>query len=42
MDRAAAWLPKAGYALVVVYVVWRIFEMAAGYFGQIGRLLETA
>lgn len=42
VQRAAAWLPKAAYALVVVYVVWRIFGMAQGYFDQIGRLLEAA
>lgn len=41
VERAAAWLPKAGYALVVVYVVWRIFGMAKGYFDQISRLLDV-
>lgn len=41
VQRAATWLPRAGYALVVLYVVWRIFEMAAGYFGQIKSLMDA-
>jgi type II secretory pathway component PulF len=40
LSRAAAVLPMVGYGLVVVYVVWRIFEMAAGYYSGILKLME--
>lgn len=39
MERAAVWLPKAGYALVVVFVVYRIFGMMQGYYQGIMQYL---
>ncbi|MBL9132135.1 MAG: type II secretion system F family protein, partial [Verrucomicrobiaceae bacterium] len=41
LQRATAWLPKVFYAFVVVYVVYRILSMVAGYYGEIGRQLEN-
>lgn len=41
VERAAVWLPRVGYALVVVYVVWRIFGLMLGYFAEFSRLLEA-
>lgn len=35
MDRASLWLPKIGYALVVIFVVYRIFTMVQGYYGAV-------
>lgn len=32
IDRAAQWLPKAGYALVVLFVAWRIISMMQGIY----------
>jgi type II secretory pathway component PulF len=40
VERVAVWLPRAGYALVVVYVVWRIIGLMLGYFAEFSRLLE--
>lgn len=40
LSRAATVLPMIGYGLVVVYVVWRIFEMATGYYSGILKLME--
>ena len=40
LSRAATVLPMIGYGLVVVYVVWRIFEMAAGYYSGILKLMD--
>ena len=37
MDRVAIWLPRLGYALVVGYVVWRIFRLMLGYFAVVLR-----
>ena len=31
VQRAAQWLPKIAYAIIVVYVVYRIFGMLSGY-----------
>lgn len=41
VDRAAVWLPRLGYVLVVGYVVWRIFRLMLGYFAEFSRLLES-
>lgn len=40
MERASLWLPKIGYGLVVVFVVYRIFGMVQGYYGEVLRLSE--
>lgn len=40
LSRAATVLPMVGYGLVVVYVVWRIFEMAAGYYSGILKVMD--
>ncbi len=40
VERAANWLPKIGYGLVVLFVVWQIFAMMQGYFGTLNQLLE--
>lgn len=42
VERAAVWLPRVGYALVVAYVVWRIFGLMLGYFAGFSRLLDAA
>lgn len=41
MERAAQWLPKAGYALVVGFVMYRIFTMVQGYYGSIRQHLDA-
>ncbi len=38
-DRAAEWLPRIFYLLVVLYVASRIVGTFAGYYGQLGKLL---
>ncbi len=40
MERASLWLPKMGYGLIVVFVVYRIISMVAGYYGGMLRHLE--
>jgi hypothetical protein len=40
VDRAAQWLPKAGYALVVLFVAWRIIGMMQGIYGSMLKPLE--
>ncbi|MBE7497212.1 MAG: type II secretion system F family protein [Verrucomicrobiaceae bacterium] len=40
LQRATAWMPKVFYLLVVVYVVYRIFALVSGYFGEVSRLQE--
>lgn len=39
-DRAAEWLPRIFYVLVVLYVASRILGMFGAYYGQLGRMLE--
>ena len=39
-DRAAEWLPRIFYAVVVVYVAARIFGMFAGYFEMLRAPME--
>lgn len=38
MDRAAVWLPRVLYGVIVLYVAWRLVSMMAGIYGP---LLET-
>lgn len=38
VQRAALWLPKIAYAVVVLYVVSRIFGMVSGYMGGLQQL----
>lgn len=40
IDRAAMWLPKAGYAVVVVFVAWRIVSMMQGIYGGMLQQFE--
>jgi type II secretory pathway component PulF len=40
IDRAALWLPKAGYAVVVVFVVYRIVSMVQGIYGGMLQQFE--
>jgi type II secretory pathway component PulF len=37
MSRVAAWLPKILYALIVLYVAWRIIGMMTGIYGPLLR-----
>jgi len=41
MERAALWLPKMGYALVVIFVVYRIIGMMQAYYGGMLQMLDT-
>lgn len=41
VDRAAQWLPKAGYAVVVVFVAYRIISMMQGIYSGMLRQFET-
>ncbi|MES2597243.1 MAG: type II secretion system F family protein [Verrucomicrobiota bacterium] len=40
VDRAAQWLPKAGYLIVVLFVLWRILGMVQGIYGEQLKLLS--
>jgi type II secretory pathway component PulF len=40
IDRAALWLPKAGYVVVVVFVVYRIVSMVQGIYGGMLQQFE--
>jgi type II secretory pathway component PulF len=40
MERASQWLPKIGYGLVVMFVVYRIISMVQGYYGGVLRQLD--
>lgn len=40
IQRAAQWLPKVAYAIVVLYVAYRIIGMMYGYYGGMMRQLE--
>lgn len=40
VDRASQWLPKAGYAVVVIFVAWRIITMMQGIYGGMLRQFE--
>jgi len=37
MSRVAAWLPKILYALIVIYVAWRIISMVTGIYAPLLR-----
>lgn len=37
MDRAAVWLPRVFYALIALYVAWRIISMMAGIYAPLLR-----
>jgi type II secretory pathway component PulF len=39
-QRAATWMPKVGYILVVGYVAWQIISMVQGIYAPMYRLLE--
>ena len=39
-QRAALWLPKVGYALVVLYVAWQIISTVQGIYAPMFELLE--
>ncbi|SKB01238.1 Type II secretory pathway, component PulF [Prosthecobacter debontii] len=41
LQRASLWIPKIGYAIIVVFVVYRIYAMVAGYYGEVRQLMEN-
>ena len=40
IDRLATGAPKVIYFLVVIFVVYQIFQMANGYYGAMGRMID--
>jgi hypothetical protein len=40
VDRASQWLPKLGYAVVVIFVAYRIITMMQGIYGGMLRQFE--
>jgi len=40
-DRAAEWLPRIFYVFVVLYIGYRIVSMFAGYYTQLGGMLDN-
>lgn len=40
VQRAAQWLPKIAYGVVVVYVVYRIIGMMSGFYGGMARQMD--
>ena len=40
MQRMALWLPKAGYAIIVLYIAWRIISMFMGVYAPVFKLME--
>lgn len=38
VQRAAQWIPKMAYGIVVLYVAYRILSMMGGYFGSLKQL----
>lgn len=40
VQRAAQWLPKVAYGIVVLYVAYRIIGMMAGYYGGMMKQME--
>ncbi len=40
MQRMAIWLPKAGYAIIVLYVAWRIISMFMGVYAPVFKLMD--
>lgn len=41
IERASIWLPKIGYGIVVLFVIYRIYTMVEGYYGGIAKQLEA-
>lgn len=41
INRASVWLPRIGYGLVVLFVLYQIASMVQGYYGGILRQLEN-
>jgi type II secretory pathway component PulF len=41
VQRAALWLPKIAYGIVVLYVAYRIIDMVAGYYGGMLKPIEA-
>ena len=39
--RASLWLPKIGYGFVVIFVVYRIYQMLEGYYGGMLKQIEA-
>jgi len=39
-ERAAEWMPRIFYVLVVIYVAWRIIGMFTGYFQTLGGAVQ--
>jgi type II secretory pathway component PulF len=40
-DRAAEWLPRIFYVIVVLYIGSRIVRMFAAYYGQVNQMMEA-
>lgn len=40
MQRMAIWLPKAGYAIIALYVAWRIVSMFMGVYAPLFKLMD--
>jgi type II secretory pathway component PulF len=40
VQRAAQWLPKIAYGVVVLYVAYRILTMMSGYYGGMMKQME--
>ena len=41
LDQFVAWLPRIGYGLVVVYVVWQIFAGFSAYINTLNSLMKN-
>jgi len=41
IERASLWLPKIGYAVVVLFVAWRIISMVQGIYGGMFQQLDA-
>ncbi|WP_075089822.1 hypothetical protein [Verrucomicrobium spinosum] len=39
-DRAAEWLPRIFYVLVLLYIAWRVISMALSYMGPHGMIQQ--
>lgn len=41
LQQASLWLPKLGYAVIVGFVLYRIFTMVQGYYSNVHQLMEN-
>jgi len=40
-DRAAEWLPRIFYVIVVLYIGYRIISMFSGYYGEMEKMMDA-